>query len=76
MKIDEIISTDVRELFGEDDEVGVRSHHGVKSSIKSRVPALPTRYYEQMIGLKELENNNPYNRLITAIEMVECVREE
>ena len=35
------------------------------------VSVLPTTYLEVMVGLPQLEANNAYNRLITAIEIVE-----
>ena len=71
-----MIATDVRELFGGEDEVRVRSHQGGKSSSRSWVPALPAPYYELMLSLTDLEANNPYNRLITAIEIVDSMSEE
>ena len=41
------------------------------SPSKSMVSVLPSIYHDVMVGLPELEANNAYNRLITAIEIVE-----
>ena len=76
MKIDDIIATDLKELFGEEEEeVAGRSRHSMMTSSKPRVTALPLNYHEVMISLPDLEANNPYNRLITAIEIVESSME-
>ena len=75
MKIDEIIATDLKELFGEEDQARVGSPHGLMSSGKSGTTVLPLPYHEAMLSLPDLEANNPYNRLITAIEMVELKKE-
>ena len=75
MKIDEIIATDLKDLFGDEDGVEVRGRHNIISPSKSLVSVLPSTYHEVMVSLPELEANNPYNRLITAIEIVESTEQ-
>ena len=66
----------MRDLFGDEDSIGVRGRHNMISPSKSMVSVLPSIYHDVMVGLPELEVNNPYNRLITAIEIVESTEQE
>ena len=58
-------------MFGEEDCAEVRGRHNLISPSKTMVSVLPTTYMEVMVGLPQLVANNAYNRLITAIEIVE-----
>ena len=66
----------MKDLFGEEESVGVRGRHNMISPIKSVVSVLPSCYHDVMVSLPELEANNAYNRLITAIEIVESTEQE
>ena len=66
----------MKDLFGDEESVEVRGRHTLTSSSKSMVSVLPSTYHDVMLSLPQLEANNPYNRLITAIEIVESTELE
>ena len=71
-KIDCIIEKDFRELFGENDEEPSSKRHSLLSLSKPEVKTiLPIGLHEILIGMEKLVVDNPYNRLLTAIEQYE-----
>ena len=77
-KIDLIIKNDLKELFGDDEEDATQDHR--QSIISPKKPevktALPLALYEIMVGLDNISVDNPYNRLLTAIELWEDIERE
>ena len=74
IKIDQIIAKDLQELFGDDAESSapVQRHSSIISPSKPEVKtALPLPLYEIMVNMPDIAVDNPYNRLITAIEVLE-----
>jgi hypothetical protein len=73
IKIDQIIAKDLQELFGDDGESSARvqRHSSISPSKPEVKTALPLPLYEIMINMPDIAVDNPYNRLITAIEMFE-----
>lgn len=66
-----------QDLFGDEDSasVEVRGRHNMISP-SNVVSVLPSSYHDVMVSLPQLEANNAYNRLITAIEIVESTEQE
>ena len=76
MKMDQIIAKDLQDLFVDDTEscAPVQRHSSIIiSEVKT---ALPLPLYEIMINMTDIAVDNPYNRLITAIEVLEDVDKE
>ena len=74
MKIDQIIAKDLQDLFGDDAESSapVQRHSSIISpSTPEAKTALPLPLYEIMIKMTDIAVDNPYNKLITAIEVLE-----
>ena len=79
MKIDPIIAKDLQDLFGDDAESSapVQRHSSIISPSKPEVKtALPLPLYEIMVNMPDIVGDNPYNRLLTAIELLEHGDEE
>ena len=75
VKIDMIIEKDLRELFGGDEPSSDSAQrHSIISKTFSKAAvetALPLDLYEIMVSITDIPGDNPYNRLLTAIEMLE-----
>ena len=77
-KIDLIIEKDLNELFGDEKEGS--SPEQVESIISPKKPeiktALPLDLYDILINMDTIAGDNPYNRLLTAIEIFEQDHEQ
>ena len=73
IKIDLIIERDLKELFGDDGEgSSSEERDGIISAKKSEIrTALPFGIHEILVSMEALPVDNPYNRLLTAIEIAE-----
>ena len=72
MKIDQIIAKDDAERCAP-----MHRHSSIISPGKSEAKtALPLPLYEIMINMPDIAVDNPYNRLITAIELLEDIEKE
>ena len=73
MKIDLIIAKDLQELFGDDAEscAPVQRHISISPSKPEVKTTLPLPLYEIMVNMADIAVDNPYNKLITAIEVLE-----
>ena len=74
MKIDLIIAKDLQELFGDDagNWAPVQRHSSIIIPSRLEVKtALPLSLYEIMVNMADIAVDDPYNKLITAIEVLE-----
>jgi hypothetical protein len=73
IKIDQIIAKDLQELFGDDGESSARvqRHSSISPSKPEVKTALPLPLSEIMVNMPDIAVDNPYNRLLTAIEVLE-----
>ena len=74
MKIDQIIAKDLQDLFGDEaaSSAPVQRHSSIISPSNPEVKtALPLPLYEIMVNMADIAVDNPYNKLITAIEVLE-----
>ena len=69
-KIDSIIKKDFKELFGDDTEASAPVARQSTSSPAGSDTALPSALYEIMENLTGVVVDNPYCKLITAIEHI------
>ena len=70
-KIDTIIKKDFKELFGDVTEASSLVARQISSSPAGSETVLPSALYEIMENLTGLAVDNPYCKLITAIEILE-----
>ena len=65
------IAKDVQDLFGDDCKKNMPRHSMIVSSRPVVKTSLPMKLYDILTMVPDLPANNPYNRLLTAIELME-----